>query len=194
MLSNNKNTKSWNIKQNYASLIKMSEVQIKKSDYGEPQFMRLLNKFKGLINMCYIHVIYSYIWISSWSFAVFHGYFFWFSYSLCSHFICICFVPLYIKHSLLGPFVVILLFNVVIFTLTLVILHLLFVLFVCFFSCHIFYNSCFYLWCQLVCLCSFQLHKHIQVACVHLGNCLHHSVKHFLIRPDIIIIYIFIVF
>lgn len=37
MLSNNKNTKSWNIKQNYASLIKLSEVQIKKSDYGEPQ-------------------------------------------------------------------------------------------------------------------------------------------------------------
>lgn len=104
------------------------------------------------------------------------------------------YMPLYIKHSLLGPFVVILLFNVVIFTLTLVILHLLFVLFVCFFSCHIFYNSCFYLWCQLVCLCSFQLHEHIQVACVHLGNCLHHSVKHFLIRPDIIIIYIFIVF
>lgn len=68
--------------------------------------------------------------------------------------LCIFDLCLYSKHSLLGPFVVILLFNVVIFTLTLVILCLLFVFFVCFFSCHIFYNSCFYFWCQLVCLCS----------------------------------------
>lgn len=142
----------------------MSEVQIKKSNYGEPKklFMRLLNTFKGLINMLYSCNLFMYmnfflvICSFSWLFLLV------FLFSLQPFYMYLFCALSTAFGGLLGPFVVILLFSVVIFTFTLVILHLLFVLFVCFFSCHIFYISC-QMSVDLFTWHTFQLHKHMQV-------------------------------